>query len=49
MNRESWWRRLLKLIGIIKSYEVSKSEMCKRAQSVCNKHCDSCAWNEQMS
>lgn len=49
MNMESWWRRLLKLLGIIKSYEVSKSEMCKRAQSVCNKHCDSCAWNEQRS
>ena len=38
--------RLLKWIGMIKTYEVSKKEMCKNAKSVCNKNCESCAWNE---
>lgn len=45
-KKESWFIKLLKRIGIIKTYEISKGEMCKKAQSVCGHNCDSCAWNE---
>ena len=44
MKEESWFIRLLKKIGLIKTYEVSKKEMCERAKSICNKNCSSCAW-----
>ena len=47
MKKESLLIRFLKWIGLIKEYEVSKKEMCKRAQSVCSKNCDSCAWHEE--
>ena len=46
MKKESWFYRLLKFLGVIKSQEVSKKEMCENAKSVCNKDCDSCAWYE---
>lgn len=46
MRKESWFIRLLKRIGLIKTYEVSKKEMCERAQSICGKDCESCVWNE---
>lgn len=46
MREESWLYRLLRRLGLIKSYEVSKKEMCKQAQTVCNKRCNSCAWHE---
>ena len=26
--------------------EVSKKEMCESAKSVCNGHCETCAWHE---
>lgn len=47
MREESWFIRLLKKIGIIKSYEISKKEMCERAKSICSRNCSSCAWNEE--
>ena len=37
MREESWFYRLLKRIGLIKTYEVSKKEMCERAKSICSK------------
>ena len=45
MRQESWLYRLLRWLGLIQSSEVSKQEMCKQAQSVCNRNCNSCAWN----
>lgn len=39
--------RFLKWIGVIKEYEVTKSEMCKNAQSICNRDCEDCAWNAE--
>ena len=47
MREESWFYRLLKRIGLIKTYEVSKKEMCERAKSICSKNCESCAWYEE--
>ena len=47
MKEESWFYRLLKRIGLIKTYEVSKKEMCERAKSICSKNCESCAWYEE--
>ena len=47
MREESWFVRLLKRIGLIKTYEVSKKEMCERAKSICSKNCESCAWYEE--
>ena len=46
MREESWFIRLLRKIGLIKSCEVSKKEMCERAKSICSGNCESCAWYE---
>ena len=46
MKEESWFYRLLKRIGLIKTYGVSKKEICERAKPICNKNCESCAWHE---
>lgn len=49
MNKEKWYVRLLKKIGIIKSEPISEEQirnMCNRAvqSGVCPKSCDICAW-----
>ena len=46
MGKESWFHKLLKWLGLITEYEVSKKEMCERAKSICNKNCKDCAWYE---
>ena len=46
-ERENLLIRILKRIGIIVEVEVSKEEMCKQAQSMCNHDCDNCAWGER--
>ena len=46
MKKESWIHRFLKWIGLIKTQEVSKKEMCENAKSICNRNCESCAWYE---
>jgi hypothetical protein len=46
MKKESWFYKLLKWLGLIEEYEVSKKEMCEKAKSICNKNCESCAWHE---
>lgn len=46
-EKESWFIRLLKKIGLIKTYEISKKEMCERAKSICSGDCESCAWYER--
>ena len=45
-KKDNFLIRFLKRIGLIKEYEVSKSEMCKKAQSICKHNCDNCAWKE---
>ena len=52
MGKQSWFYRLLKKIGLIKTYEVSKeqkADMCRmaRAYGVCPKNCDCCVWGER--
>lgn len=37
----------LEKIGIIKTYEISKEEMCKNARDICDKNCKMCAWNTE--
>lgn len=39
--------KILKKLGLIKEFEIDKSEMCKRAvdSGVCPKSCEICAWN----
>lgn len=46
MKKESWIYKLLKWLGLIKTYEINKKEMCENAKSICNKNCESCAWYE---
>ena len=46
MKKESWIFKLLKWFGLIKTYKISKNEMCERAKSVCNHDCAHCAWYE---
>ena len=46
MKKKSWFYKLLKYFGVIKTYEVSKNEMCESAKSVCNRNCETCVWNE---
>jgi len=43
-EKESWIIRLLRRLRIIKSTEIDKNKMCKRASSVCNKNCSTCIW-----
>lgn len=47
MKHQSWLFKLLKMIGIVKEYEVSKKEMCDYARSICDENCVDCAWNEK--
>ena len=47
MKRKSWFYRFLKWIGVIKTHEINKKDMCESAKSTCNKNCESCAWNER--
>ena len=44
MVKESLIYKILKWLGIIKTYEVSKQEMCESAKGICNGKCKSCAW-----
>lgn len=46
MKKESWIYKLLRWLGLIKTYEISKKEMCENAQPICGRHCGSCAWYE---
>lgn len=46
MKKENIFIRFLKWIGLIKEYEISKSQMCKKAQNICDHNCDTCAWAE---
>ena len=47
-HKENFFIRFLKFIGIIKTYEVSKRDMCENAQKsgTCGKCCADCAWFE---
>lgn len=41
--------KILKKLGLIKEFEVDKSDMCKRAidSGVCPNACEICAWNSE--
>ena len=46
-ERENLLTRILKRLGLIVEYEVSKEDMCKQAQSICNHDCEYCAWRKE--
>ena len=46
-ERENLLIRILKRLGLIVEYKVSKEDMCKQAQSICNHDCDHCAWQTE--
>ena len=48
-ERENILIRILKWLGIIIDVEVSKEDMCRQAQSVCNRDCEHCAWQTERS
>lgn len=45
-HKDNIFIRFLKWVGLIKEYEVQKSEMCKAAQDICSRDCEDCAWRE---
>lgn len=45
MKKESLIYKLLKWLGLIKTYEIDKKEMCESAKSMCSGHCENCAWH----
>ena len=52
MKKQSWLYRLMKKIGLIKSYTITEAqivEMCNRSISsgVCPNDCDRCAWGRR--
>lgn len=52
MKEQSWIYRMLKKLGLIKSKELTATElleMCNRAISsgVCPNDCDRCAWSRR--
>ena len=36
---------ILERLGIITRIDVSKEDMCRQAQNVCNHNCEGCAWH----
>ena len=48
-ERENILIRILKRLGIIVEEEVSKEDMCKQAQSICNHNCKECIWQRKES
>lgn len=48
-ERENILIRILKRLGIITEFEVSKEDMCKQAQSICTHDCGHCAWQNERS
>lgn len=46
-ERQNILIRIFKWLGLIVERGVSKSDMCKQAQGICNHECEDCAWNEQ--
>lgn len=44
-EHESLIIHILKRFGIITRIEISKEDMCKQAQDVCNHNCEDCAWS----
>ena len=46
-EHENIFIRILKRLGIITEFEVSKEDMCKQAQSICNHDCEHCAWQTE--
>ena len=48
-ERENIFIRILKRLGIITEFEVSKADMCEQAQSICNHDCEHCAWKNERS
>ena len=49
IERENLLTRILKRLGLIVEHEVSKEDMCKQAQSICNHDCGHCAWQTERS
>ena len=47
MKKQSWFYRLLKWLGFIKTYDINKKEMCEKAKSLCNNDCERCVWYEE--
>ena len=54
MRPESWFKRLLRKLGLIKELEFDeqksnelKREMCNRSiqSGICPESCETCAWN----
>lgn len=43
-EKENVLIRLFKYLGLIKRTKVSKEEMCKQAQGMCDKKCEQCVW-----
>lgn len=50
MKKQSKFRifldKVLRWFSVIDPLEISKKEMCERAQSVCYKNCATCAWHD---
>lgn len=46
-KKESFIKKFLRFIGLIKNVEIPKQTMCEQAQNVCNHNCNSCAWNSR--
>ena len=46
-NKENIFIRFLRFIGLIEKRPVSKIDMCKQAQNICDRDCESCAWSER--
>ena len=45
-DKESIFIKFFRWLGLVEKRPISKSEMCKQAQDICNHNCDSCVWAE---
>ncbi len=43
-GKESIFIKILRWLGLIEEKPISKSEMCKQGQDICNHNCEDCIW-----
>lgn len=49
IEHENLLIRILKWLGVTNAVDVSKEDMCKQAQSICDHDCARCIWQTERS
>lgn len=52
MGKENFWIKILRLLGIIRQYDLFETEInheCRKASKICDHHCDNCVWHKTIN